>query len=176
MKVPIPKKVFSSYFYKLSKKTKPAISLIFVCLFYIAGFAQQITGTGKVSRGDTALADVTVSVKNTTNATRTNEAGMYSIRVNPDATLVFTSVGFEAQEMKVNNQSTINIELTPVNQQLEDVIVVGYGTQRRGNITGAVANIKSADLMRTPASTTSSALVGRVAGVRAGTTQTAQRR
>src|SRR5688572_48712 len=141
----------------------------FIVMFLLSpsAFAQQITVTGKISRGDTALSGVTVSVKNTNNATTTNEAGVYSISANRDATLVFTSVGFEAREIKINNQSVLNVELTPLNQQLEDVIVVGYGTQRRGNITGSVANIKSEELMRTPSPTTSSALVGRVAGITA---------
>ena len=170
MKVPLSTRVFL-YFnntcHQPLQKRKAIVLLLFTFLFSLSSFAQQITVTGKVSRGDTALAGVTVSVKNTTDATRTNEAGVYSIKTVPDATLVFTSVGFEAQEIKINNQSVLNIELMPVNQQLEDVIVVGYGTQRRGNITGAVANIKSSDLMRTPSSTATSALVGRVAGITA---------
>ena len=170
MKVPLSTRVFL-YFnntcHQPLQKRKAIVLLLFTFLFSLSSFAQQITVTGKVSRGDTALAGVTVSVKNTTDATRTNEAGVYSIKTVPDATLVFTSVGFEAQEIKINNQSVLNIELTPVNQQLEDVIVVGYGTQRRGNITGSVSNIKSSDLMRTPSPTTSSALVGRVAGITA---------
>ena len=171
MKVPLSQTVFSPFFndlnYRPPKKKKFGFLLLITFLFSLSTFAQQITITGKVSRGDTALAGVTVSVKNATDATKTNEEGFYRINANPDATLVFTSVGFEALEIKINNQSTLNIELTPVNQQLEDVVVVGYGTQRRGNITGAVANIKSSELMRTPSSTATSALVGRVAGITA---------
>src|SRR5688500_9666369 len=154
----------------VTRRCKIRFSLLgFIVMFLLSpsAFAQQITVTGKISRGDTALSGVTVSVKNTNNATTTNEAGVYSISVNRDATLVFTSVGFEGREIKINNQSVLNVELTPLNQQLEDVIVVGYGTQRRGNITGSVANIKSEELMRTPSPTTSSALVGRVAGITA---------
>ncbi|HVG16671.1 MAG TPA: TonB-dependent receptor plug domain-containing protein, partial [Chitinophagaceae bacterium] len=170
MKVPLSKRVsslpLSKAFWPLHKRSSLLLlSLLF--LTSLSSVAQRITVTGKVSRGDTALAGVTVSVKNATDATKTNEAGVYSISTNADATLVFTSVGFEAQEVKVNNQSVLNIELTPLNQQLEDVVVVGYGTQRRGNITGSVVNIKSSELMRTPSSTTSSALVGRVAGITA---------
>jgi TonB-linked SusC/RagA family outer membrane protein len=142
--------------------------LCFILLFLSASvFAQQITVTGKVSRGDTAIAGATVAVRNTNTATVTNNQGMYSISALPNAVLVISSVGFETQEIPVANRTSINFDLKALSQQLEDVIVVGYGTQRRGNITGAVANIKSEDLMRTPSSTTSTALVGRVAGITA---------
>jgi TonB-linked SusC/RagA family outer membrane protein len=142
--------------------------LCFVLLLLSSSvFAQQITVTGKVTRGDTAIAGATVAVKNTNTATVTNDQGMYSISALPNAVLVISSVGFETQEVPVANRTSINFDLKAFNQQLEDVVVVGYGTQRRGNITGAVANIKSEDLMRTPSSTTSTALVGRVAGITA---------
>src|SRR5215207_5035030 len=124
--------------------------LCFILMFLLSPsvFAQQITVTGKVSRGDTAITGATVAVKNTSTATVTNDQGMYSISAPPNAVLVISSVGFETQEMAIGNRSLINFDLQSVNQQLEDVIVVGYGTQRRGNITGAVANIKSEELMR----------------------------
>jgi TonB-linked SusC/RagA family outer membrane protein len=154
-------------FYPVRQKTKPLVIVFLMCIFSTSVFSQQRNITGKITNGDSALVGVTVSEKNTTNATRTNEEGMYTIQVNPEATLIFSFVGFEAQEIKINDQPVLNLELKPLNQQLEDVIVVGYGTQRRGNITGSVANIKADDLMRTPASTTTSALVGRVAGITA---------
>src|SRR5688572_5002819 len=140
---------------------------VFSSLCALSSFAQESTVTGRVSRGDSALAYVTVTVKNSSTGTKTDESGVYRITTRPDATLVFTSVGFEPQEVRIEGRSVVNVELKLTDQQLEDVIVVGYGTQRRGNITGAVANIRSSDLMRTPASTTTSALVGRVAGITA---------
>ena len=171
MKLPLSKRVYTLYnintFYQPLHKRKYIVLLMFTFVFTLSSFAQQITVKGKVSNGDTAVAGVTVSVKNTGVATRTNDAGDYTINASPEAILVFTSVGFNAQEIKINNQSVLNVELTTLNRQLEDVIVVGYGTQRRGNITGSVATIKSSELMRTPSSTTSSALVGKVAGITA---------
>jgi TonB-linked SusC/RagA family outer membrane protein len=139
-----------------------------LCLL-VAGTAsaQKMSIKGKVTSSDTALSGVTIAVKNTTTSTQTDAEGNYTINADAKSTLVFSFVGFTAQEVNISNRSLINISLQNSTQQLNDVVVVGYGTQRKGNITGAVANIKSEELMRTPSSTTSSALVGRVAGITA---------
>jgi TonB-linked SusC/RagA family outer membrane protein len=144
---------------------------VFACIA-IAGFLSvsalaQINVTGRVTAGDSVLEGITVSVKNASIATKTNAQGQFTISVAPNATLVFTGIGFVSQEVKIENQTSLDIILVAQNQQLDDVVVVGYSTQRRGNITGAVASIKATDLMRTPSPTTSSALVGRVAGITA---------
>src|SRR5687768_2840219 len=113
MKVPLSKRMSSLY---LSNRCWPShkrryIILLLFAFLSLSSIAQRVTVTGKVSRGDTALAGVTVSVKNATDATKTNDAGIYTINTNPGATLVFTSVGFEAQEIKLNNQSVVNVDL-----------------------------------------------------------------
>src|SRR5687767_8506983 len=92
-------------FYLFRQKTKPFVIVFLTCILSTSVFSQQRSITGKITNGDSALVGVTVSEKNTANATRTNEEGMYTIQVNPEATLVFSFVGFEAQEIKVNNQS-----------------------------------------------------------------------
>jgi len=158
----LTRKYFSGY--NLQKSIYFSILLLLLCTFVSA---QQVIITGKVVVGDSALADVTVSVRNSTIATKTNETGFYSIQVPSNSTLVFTSVGFVTKEVRVGSSSVINTELEFQSLQLNDVIVVGYGTQRKGNITGSVSSIKSDEIMRTPASTTSSAIVGRVAGITA---------
>ena len=139
----------------------------FLMVFSLTGsvlFAQS-TITGRVSVGDTALDGVTVQVKGTTNATRTNNAGRFSITAAPDATLVFTFVGYTPQEVPVNNRSTVDVQLQSSNQQLTDVVVVGYSTQRKATVTGAISTVGSKDLLTTPATTTSGALVGKVQGI-----------
>lgn len=151
----------------LSPQVGKILILFLASCFLSLSVMAQITITGRVSTGDSTLEGVTVSVKNTTIATRTNAAGEFTISAAANATLVFTSVGFVTQEIKVDNRTSFAINMLQENLQLDDVVVVGYSTQRRGNITGAVANIKSADLMRTPSPTTSTALVGRVAGITA---------
>lgn len=150
----------------LTKKNK-SVLFIFSLAVCINATAQQTTVKGRVTSGDSVLAGVTVGVKNKNNNTQTDNQGNYSITAEPNSVLVFSYVGFLSQEIAISNRSSINLELQSANQQLNDVVVVGYGTQRRGNITGAVANIKSSELMRTPSSTASSALVGRVAGITA---------
>lgn len=170
MKSPLLKRVLIFYLEKcfqlLSKKNKSFlfISLLAVCMNVSA---QQITVNGKVTSADSVLAGVTVRVKNKNNNTQTDNQGNYSIATDPNSILVFSYVGFISQEIEVSNRSLINIELQTANQQLNDVVVVGYGTQRKGSITGAVSSIKSSDLMRTPSATTSSALVGKVQGITA---------
>ncbi len=133
-------------------------------------FSQDATTTvirGKVAHGDTALAGVTVQVKGTTTSTVTNAEGQYTIRAPFNPTLVFSSIGYAEQEIRVGNRSTVDIQLQSTSQQLNDVIVVGYGTQRRATVTGAVSSIKSETLLRTPSTTTSGALVGQVQGITA---------
>jgi TonB-dependent SusC/RagA subfamily outer membrane receptor len=121
--------------------------------------------TGRVSVGDTALAKVTVQVKGATTATETNASGNYSITAPSNATLLFTFVGYAPQEVKINGRSTINVQLESINQQLSDVVVVGYSTQRKATVTGAISSVSSKDLLTTPATTTAGALVGKVPGI-----------
>jgi len=137
--------------------------IIFSC--YPPGLNAQITASGRVSAGDTALSGVTVQVKGTKTTTQTNDSGYYSIATSAEATLVFTYIGFITQEVKVSNRTRIDIKLVSANQQLSDVVVVGYGTQRKATVTGAISIVSSKDLVTTPASTTSGALVGKVQGI-----------
>ncbi|MEO5562312.1 MAG: SusC/RagA family TonB-linked outer membrane protein, partial [Chitinophagaceae bacterium] len=153
--------------HRAAKNIKPVLLLFFSLAFYASVSAQDITVTGKVTSGDSALSGVTVMAKNTSIAKQTDNNGFFSIVVPSNATLVFTYVGFITQEIKVANRTSIEVNLQIENQQLSDVVVVGYGTQKRGSVTGAVSSIKSSDLMRTPASTTSGALVGKVQGITA---------
>ncbi|MEJ7739351.1 MAG: TonB-dependent receptor [Chitinophagaceae bacterium] len=141
--------------------------LVFSFSFSATAFAQQIIVTGKVSNGDSVLTGVTVSVKILGTTTQTDDQGNYSISSPSNGSLVFTYVGFTSQEIKVSNRTTIDVDLQAEGQQLNDVVVVGYGTQKKGSITGAVSSIKSSDLTRTPSATTSGALVGKIQGITA---------
>lgn len=125
----------------------------------------QTTVTGRVASGDTALAGVTVQVKGTNNATQTNSAGRFSINAPADGSLVFTYIGYAPQEVAIGNRTSIDVQLQSTGQQLTDVVVVGYATQRRATVTGSVSSIGAKDLVSTPATTTSGALVGKVQGI-----------
>jgi TonB-linked SusC/RagA family outer membrane protein len=131
--------------------------------------AQQKTISGRVTgeSGD-GLPGVTILVKGTTNGTATDTDGKYSLNVpegNP--TLVVSFIGYVTQELPVNNRTAINISLAPDAKALEEVVVVGYGTQTRGTVTGAVSQVKSGDITRTTATTATGALVGKVQGITA---------
>jgi TonB-linked SusC/RagA family outer membrane protein len=111
------------------------------------------------------LSGVTVTLKGTTIATTTNAEGEFNLNIPHQGTLVFSYVGYIIQEIASNNKTTIFIKLTQDGKTLNDVIVVGYGTQKRLAITGAVSAIKGAQIAETPVANISNSIAGKVAGV-----------
>jgi TonB-linked SusC/RagA family outer membrane protein len=146
---------------------KPKWFLLSLLFFFSSALFAQTTVTGRVAVGDTALDGVTVQLKGTSNATRTDNAGRFRISAPSNGTLVFTFIGFAPQEIPINGRTTVDAQLQSTNQQLTDVVVVGYSTQRRGTVSGAISTIGAKDLVTTPATTTSGALVGKVQGITA---------
>lgn len=135
---------------------------------FAAHWQNQVTVRGTVKDISTGqpLAGVTVSIKGTNQATTTDENGNYSLEGVPgSATLVFTSVGLEKKEVSVSNQSTINVDLSPTSDNIDEVVVVGYGTQKKETVTGAVSAVKGDELKKSPAINLSNAMAGRVPGV-----------
>ena len=104
-------------------------------------------------------------VKGTTTGVTSDENGDFSINAPANATLVITSVGFAAREVPVNSRTTINITLTPEGRELENVVVVGYGTVRKEAVTGSVASINGDKVRDIPSPNISQSLQGRLAGV-----------
>lgn len=131
--------------------------------------AQTSTVTGKVSDADgEPLIGVSVALKENKNiGTITDVDGVYSLQAVPDQTLVFSYIGYISREIAVGRQAVVNVVLNEDKEMLDEIIVVGYGTQKKSSLTGAISNIKSEDLSRTPSVTTSGALVGKVAGISA---------
>ena len=111
------------------------------------------------------MPDVSVLQKGTTNGTITSATGDFSISVPDNAILVFTSVGFTDHEMAVGSNSTINLQLKGLAQYLTDVVVVGYGTQKKVTVTGAVTSVKGENLIKSPAVDLSNSLAGRLPGL-----------
>lgn len=140
--------------------------LLFFSLFSSSLFAQQKI-TGRVAAGDTAMQGVTVSVKGTTISTQTDANGRFTINAAPNATLVVSSVGYSTQELPVGNKSSLNVKLSSSAQQMSEVIVVGYGTQKKVTVTGAVATVKGSELEKSPNVNLSNSLAGRLPGVTA---------
>jgi TonB-dependent starch-binding outer membrane protein SusC len=140
---------------------------LLLCLFSILGFAQNFPVTGKVvDANGQPLAGVTVQVKGANTSVVSNADGTFQISApSANATLVFSYVGFSPHEEAVNNRGQLNISMAPVANSLQDVVVVGYGTKRRGDVTGAIATVSSDKIKAVPVTNVTQALQGRVAGV-----------
>lgn len=139
---------------------------LFLSLSTSAVFAQQQI-SGRVATADSALTGVSVQVKGTNNTTQTDINGHFTITASPNATLVFSSVGFKPQEVRVGNEKNLTVQMEPASQQLEQVVVVGYGTQRKATVTGAVTSVKGTELTKSPAVNLSNSLAGRLPGITA---------
>jgi len=151
--------------------------LLFLCFCSFQGFASNtakasrinvaMSVTGKVSDGKGhTLPGVTVKEKGTVNATVTDVNGNFRINVSgPSAVLTFTYVGYQSQEVTVGAQSSLNITLIENNADLNEVIVVGYTTQKKSEITGAISSVKGDQLAAAPVDNISNSIAGRVSGV-----------
>ena len=128
---------------------------------------QQIRVTGKVADSSGSLIPgVTVAVKNTTQGTITDANGSYSlINIPSDATLVFSFVGMKTQEVAVGGKTSINVSLAEESIGIEEVVAVGYGTQKKINVVGSIATINADELNKAPVASTTNALAGRLPGL-----------
>ncbi|HBU76535.1 MAG TPA: TonB-dependent receptor, partial [Muricauda sp.] len=126
----------------------------------------QLTITGTVvDNFGTPLPGTNVIVKGTTNGTQTDFDGNYSITAASDATLIFSYVGFKTIEIPVNGNSTMDVTMQEDAAALDEVVVTGYGTQTRGELTGSVGTVDVAEATKTPVVNAAEALQGRVSGV-----------
>ncbi|MFT6796546.1 MAG: TonB-linked SusC/RagA family outer membrane protein [Maribacter sp.] len=125
--------------------------------------AQTITGT--VSDATGPLPGANVLVKGTTNGTQTDFDGNYTIDADSEATLLFSYIGYSTTQVAVSGQTTINVTLEEDASKLDEVIVTGYGTQAKKDLTGAVAVVDTEQMLSVPATTFAQQLQGRAAGV-----------
>ena len=140
----------------------------FALLFTIYAQAQSTAVTGTVTSADDGfgLPGVNVVVKGTTNGTVTDFDGKYSINVqDANATLVFSYIGFTKQEIPLNGQRVVNASMTEDATALEEVVLVGYGTQIKRQVTGSVQTIDAQELADLPVSQVTQKLQGKLAGV-----------
>lgn len=140
-----------------------------LCLGTMAAtMAQTREVSGVVISGEDnfPLPGVSILVKGTTTGTVTDVDGNFTITVNSDnPVLVFSFIGFMTQEVEVGARTTLDITLAPDTKSLEEVVVVGYGEQKKETITGSVATVKGKELTKSPALNLSNSLAGRMAGV-----------
>lgn len=143
------------------------VFLLFSLISLIAT-AQQKTITGKItdSKDGSALPGVTVTAKGTTVATTADNNGNFSISVPAEVTtLVFTFVGFDPQEIVIGSQATIDLAMKASAGNLSEVVVIGYGTQRRKEVTGAISKVSGDKIASIPAPSFEAALQGKAPGV-----------
>src|SRR5690606_18780077 len=140
--------------------------LIVACFTTSTVFAQGINISGTVSdaNGQT-LPGVSVQVKNSNQGTAADTDGNYRITAPADAILVFSFIGFQSQEVAVGNRSSINVTLAEDNTTLNDVVVIGYGTQTKRDITTAVTSIGADEIQNQPVTNPLQAIQGKAAGV-----------
>lgn len=150
------------------------IFLLFCLCFYVTdSMAQSKTISGKVSdaKDGSPLSGVSVTVKNGAVGVKTDAGGNYNISVNSERqVLVFSFVGYQTRQNAIGRSQTLDVVLTADNANLQDVVVVAYGTQRKTNVTGSVSTVNGADLENKPFSSVDKALQGSVAGLQSTST------
>ncbi|MFO7935537.1 MAG: TonB-dependent receptor [Bacteroidales bacterium] len=137
-------------------------------LFCMQSFAQERSVTGMVTDAATGepLIGVNIVVEGTTIGTISDADGSYSITVpSAESVIDYSFVGYTTQQIRVGNQTEINVELEPSAVGLDELVVIGYGTQRRGSITGAISSVDSDDIQERPVLNAGEALQGRAPGV-----------
>ena len=137
--------------------------LVFCFAFIVSVFAENITVTGLIRslKDSSNIEGVSVKIKGTNKVATSSSAGIFSITCSPTATLVFSSIGYKSQEVQVSRQTVINVELQPGdNSQLADVVVIGYGTRKKIDVTGAVDQISGVKISERPAANVMQGLQG----------------
>lgn len=156
---------------KKKKKRLPRIAIRFLCVFMalcsvLNVFAQQVLVSGNIV-DDTGVSVIGASVleKGTTNGTISDIDGKFSISVSKESTLVVSFVGYSTQEIPVQGKTFFDIVLKEDSEVLDEVVVVGYGTMKKNDLTGAISSVSAKDLGKQPSSSLGAALQGRATGL-----------
>jgi TonB-linked SusC/RagA family outer membrane protein len=150
------------------KKRMGAFLLFTIFSSFIAAFGQERTITGNVISSDNneTLPGASILIKGTTRGTITDLDGNYSISVQPsDSVLVFSFIGYDTKEIRIGSQSVIDAVLGQESVQLDQVVVIGYGTIKKSDLTGSVSSVKSKDLTKITSVNPEQSLMGKAAGV-----------
>jgi len=151
------------------KQLHAKLLLLLSVLFFgsMAGFAQSgdVTGTVTDATDQQPIPGATVVVKGTTIGTVTDMDGKFTIKVNPDATLEFSYMGYKTQEIKVQPNTTVNIVLSTKAAEMDEFVVIGYGIQKKEDATGSVAVVDSKEFNKGSITSPSDLIMGRIAGV-----------
>jgi TonB-linked SusC/RagA family outer membrane protein len=150
------------------RQNKKYYFILLGILFYLPMLGQQIEnvkGVVKDAKTGMPLPGVSVLIKKTNKGTSTDLDGNYNIKVDSKGILQFSYIGYKTVETSVNGKTTLNISLKEESNQLEEIVVVGYGTAKRKDLTGSVVSVKGKDLAAYPVANVATAMQGKVAGV-----------
>lgn len=154
-------------------KSMRYVLLFFAAMISLSVSAQNVTvkGTVKDNTGETVIGASVVEKGNTTNGAITDLDGNFTLTVPSDATLVFSYIGMKTQKVAVKGRTILNITMDDDSQALEEVVVIGYGSVRRKDLTGSVATVDADVLTAVPVASATEALTGKMAGVQITTTE-----
>ena len=148
------------------KLTKLFIFCFSSILFSIYGQAQNVTVKGKVfDEGGLSVPGATILIKGTTKGTTSDFDGNFEIKAPGNGVLTISFIGYNTVQEPINGRSEISVKMTTQSQDLNEVVVVGYGTQKKSVVTGAISSVKAKDLEKVPNGRIEQALQGRVSGV-----------
>jgi len=143
-----------------------------LCFFVILASGQELSAQNVTVKGiitskedGTTLPGVNVAVKGTTRGVTTDINGLYSIEVKPEESLVYTYIGFQAVEVRVGNQTEIDVEMSQDAQDLNELVVVGYGSKTRSDLIGCVSTLKTDQIIARPTADIQGMLRGQVPGL-----------
>ena len=154
----------------LLQTKKVRVTCLFLCLmllFTVSAWAQAITVQGKVTdQSGTAIPGTNVVIKGTTSGTVTDADGAFTLTVpNQDAVLIVSYLGYQAQEITVGTQTNFNLSLLEDVTALEELVVVGYGSQKKSDLTGAISSVPTEEIASFPIARVDQAIQGRTPGV-----------
>lgn len=151
-----------------TKKLTYFLTVLFAAFVFVhAAVAQEFTVSGSVTEAGTSepLPGISIVIKGTTTGTTTNFDGLYNLRVNNGQTLVFSYIGYKTQEFVVTGNQTLNVQMEVETESLDEVIVVGYGSVRKRDVTGSVASVKPEDFNTGVTTSPSDLIQGKVSGL-----------
>lgn len=147
------------------KKLTVPVFLVVMCTSFSMHAQTNISGTVTSADDGQPIPGANVIIKGTSNGTSTDFDGNYSIEVSSGDILVFSYIGYESTEVSINSQSVINITMNVDSEKLDEVVVIGYGTSKKSDLTGAISTVSSKDFEKQPLSRVEDALQSRAAGV-----------
>lgn len=161
---------FCKRLFKMYGRFNLLVFTLAVLAFPVNGLAQQgaeikVTGMVTDASNGEAIPSVNITIKGTTRGTITDVEGNYFIEVPGNSTLIYTFIGYKQKEVVVGNRTTINVALESDLLQLDEMVVIGYGVQKKRNLTGSIASVSSSSIEDTPVKDVLSALQGRASGV-----------